>query len=899
MRPARGSVGRRWIARIKPTLVGIGAALTFFTSTGAAQPRSTDSRQEGEVAPNRARGAAVADSDVGESSQPEVRLPVIEFAPTVPYPKAQIGSGISGRVVLKLVVGLDGLAHQPEVLQALGDEFDQAALSSLSSFRFVPAERAGQPIAVRILLPIDFVAPKAADSPESPEAVPEVPPPIEAPVPGTKSAPPTRKRATSGTTLPEQGGLQEVQIYGQLSEATRLEKSADAVTVVRLAEAKQRSSDMADVLSRAPGIVVRRSGGLGSNVRFSINGLYGSAVRTFVDGIPLEMSGLPTNAGAISVNLLDHVEIYRGVVPLRLAADALGGAMNLVTDKRFDDHASLSYLAGSFGTLRGSALLQTHHSSDFVFRATGYADQARNDYLVDVEVPDDEGRLSPAQVPIKNNAYQAVGGSVELGVVEKSWADRLLFRGFYSSSSKEYGHNLVMSVPYGEVNEGQLGGGGQVLYEVQPSPSTRLEHTTNYSHRSYDYIDVAEWVYDWYGNQVRARRIAGEVESRPHDLSIWDDMVFSRTLFEWTPWRDQFLLFNVTPKFTTRTGDERRQADPDARDPLTARSDAFSAILGVGHEWNAFPVSAGGESAGLRRGVDYRLQNVFNVKGYFYALAAEEPLPGGVFRDSSRSDLNFGVADALRFALDERWSLKASYEYATRLPDSREVFGDGAFVQPNLALEPEVSHNLNFGPLLDAQGTATGDWVTFANVGLRDTDHMIVLLGNDRFYSYQNVYRAVTWFGEGGVSWISKGRFLSIDGSLTANDTRNQSDSGTFADFKGDRIPNRPPVAASWAASLSFSNVFLKGDRIEPFYQGSFRSGFYRGWESQGILQFKQRIDGQQWHDAGITYVLSTIHTRFSNTFEVQNLTNERLYENFGQQRPGRAFYWKLVADFF
>lgn len=850
-------------------------------------------------------------ADVVAVAESELEAPRIGFAPSVPYPASVRGSGVTGTVVLKVTIDAEGNGRDAVVSQSLGAAFDAAALAYLPAYEFFPARRRGQPVAARITLVVPFSEASSNDAErESPSALPSSSG-VEPLVNVLESTPANQKNRVEGTavevppsTLKREDGDEEeesleFEVRGELNEAVRLEKSADAVTIVRLEEAKRRSSDLAEVLARTPGLIVRRTGGLGSDIRLSINGLWDNAVRTFVDGVPLEMSGFPQNIGAISVNLVGHVEIYRGVVPLRLAADALGGAINLVTDKTFENRISLSYMEGSFGTQRGTALLQYRHPNDFVMRATVYADRARNDYVVDVEVSDERGRLSPAQVPLQNNDFQVFGGDLQLGVVDKAWAKRLIFRGFYSKTEKHYGHNAVMSVPYGEVRAADAIVGGQVLYDVHPSAATRLEHITNLSHRSYDFLDVAEVVYDWYGNPIRARRAPGEIESRPYDQTIWESMVFSRTLFEWTPAEGQVLLFNATPKFTTRTGDERRQTNPNSRDPLTARNDVVSVIGAVGHEWNLLPMTVAKPGQSLRRGVDYRLQNIVNIKSYIYALGAEEPLPGGVFRNRDQVSVNFGVSDALRFAIDEQWSIKASYEYATRLPDSWEVFGNGGLVQANLSLEPEVSHNANLGPLFDVRGTKSGDWVAFANTGFRDSDRLIVLLGNDRFFSYQNVYRALTVFGEGGGSWISPGRYLALDGRISANDTRNQSDEGTFADFKGDLIPNRPPLAASWGARLSFSNLWLKGDRLEPFYQGRYTAGFFRSWESQGLAEYKERIDEQTSHDLGLTYVLETPFTRISNTFEINNLTNEKLFDLFGPQRPGRAFFWKIVGDFY
>lgn len=813
--------------------------------------------------------------------------PVLESVPNIVYPEQELESRTEGRVVLRITVTPEGAAIDPEIVESPGPAFEQSVLDRLSEFHFSPGQRGAVPVATRVLLPIEFT-----------------PPPIE---PETGRYDVTQSAEDLASTLePSTASLtnesqqeDEVQVYGRMSVAEQLEKSTDAVTVVRLDDAKRRSSDMGEVLSKTPGIIVRRSGGFGSDATFSINGLYGSAVRIFVDGVPLEMSGYPRNAANIPVNLIQHVEVYRGVVPLRIATDALGGAMNFATDRSFEPRASVSLLEGSFGTIRTTGLIQNRHVSNFVVRTTGYADRSRNDYWVDVQAPDDIGRLIETRVRLNNNEYKSWGVNLEAGVVEKSWAERLLVRGFYSSSSKNYGHNLVMSVPYGEVHDRNRVIGGQVLYEVRPTNNTRLEHITNLSERSVEFFDLAEQVYDWYGKAIRQRRVPGEIDSSSYDQIVWEKAVFSRTLFEWTPAEGHQLLFSVTPKLTTRTGEDRRPSTSDARDPLSARNNLLALISGIGYEWNAGRLTSSPSSGHISPSADYRVQNTISVKSYVYAIQAEEPLPAGVFRETNHQRITFGISDAMRLKISDDWSIKTSYEYATRLPDSGEVFGDGVLVLQNLKLEPEVSHNFNLGPVFETRKTKTGDWVAFVNGGVRDTNRMIVLLGNDRFYSYQNVYRAVTYFAETAVSWASPGRYLNLGGNLTANDTRNQSKSGIFKNYQGDRIPNRPPLNASWSARLSFSNVFLTGDRIEPFYQGSYTTGFFRGWESQGQRKYKQRIEEQLWHDVGITYLIPTRYTLISNTFEIQNLINDRLFEYYGQQRPGRAFYWKLVADVF
>ena len=150
------------------------------------------------------------------------------------------------------------------------------------------------------------------------------------------------------------GDLAEVTVKISRSEAKRLQQSAEAVNVIDTRPAQRQTADLGEVLARTQGIAIRRSGGLGSDARFSLNGLYDDQIRFFLDGVPLDLAGFPFGLVNVPVNLIDRVEVYRGVVPVRFGADALGGAVNLVTDQSYETHLGVSYQIGSFGTHRAT-----------------------------------------------------------------------------------------------------------------------------------------------------------------------------------------------------------------------------------------------------------------------------------------------------------------------------------------------------------------------------------------------------------------------------------------------------------------------------------------------------------------------------------------------------------------
>jgi outer membrane cobalamin receptor len=128
----------------------------------------------------------------------------------------------------------------------------------------------------------------------------------------------------------EANELETFVIVGVQDEAAVLEQSAAAVDVIDLKADQKLTADLSEVLSREPGISIRRMGGLGSRERFSLNGLRDEQIRFFIDGIPLEMSPYTFGISSIPINLVQRADIYHGVVPIELGADALGGAVNFI-----------------------------------------------------------------------------------------------------------------------------------------------------------------------------------------------------------------------------------------------------------------------------------------------------------------------------------------------------------------------------------------------------------------------------------------------------------------------------------------------------------------------------------------------------------------------------------------
>ncbi len=737
--------------------------------------------------------------------------------------------------------------------------------------------------------------PPAAAPTETATPAPIAPTEPSAPAPIAPIAPSAATAPTDGDVPDELIPLQDegeiidiVDVSARQAAAAKLRRSAAAVTVVDTEHAQKRASDLGEVLARTEGIGVRRSGGLGSDTRFSLQGLTDDQIRIFFDGIPLELAGFPFGIANVPVNLIERVEVYSGVVPVRFGADALGGAVNLVPSGRAGESGvSLSHELGSFETQRLSASLRaTYDPRRLYTRATAFLDTTDSSYPVRVSVADELGQQEAVTVPRFHDGYLAYGGSVELGALPRSWADQLSVRAYATAYDKELQHNVTMTVPYGDASYRESAGGVIAHYALAPRADLHLDASAGGSLARGRFLDVGRCVYDWYGRCIRERVLPGETDRLAHDQLSWELAGFARAHAEWRPSAQHAVRISLAPSITWRTGDERRQDPASPRDLLEGERSLTTFVAGVEHE-----LDAAGD----------RLENIAFAKSYVQRLRQAEPALDGSTDVTTQQRARFGVGDSLRYRLTPSLLAKASYEWATRLPRPDEVFGDGVFVEGNPGLAPEKSHNLNVSVQLEPEPRADAAERFTARASLtgflRQVDDLIVPGVGERTQSYQNVATARSLGVEASGALVVPGEWLFLDGAVTYLDLRNVSSEGTFGAFEGDRIPNRPYFFASGSARLVKQGVATDDDSLSLSWDTRYVHAFYRGWESIGRGGAKQTIDRQLVHGLGAVY--ATRHQRYGLTvaFELQNVTDAATYDFFGVQRPGRAYFVKTTAE--
>lgn len=86
----------------------------------------------------------------------EVTAPKPIYAPDPAYDKGARKAKYQGTCLLSVVVGADGQPHDIKVVRALGQGLDAKAVEAVAKWKFEPATRNGEPVAVLINVEVTF-----------------------------------------------------------------------------------------------------------------------------------------------------------------------------------------------------------------------------------------------------------------------------------------------------------------------------------------------------------------------------------------------------------------------------------------------------------------------------------------------------------------------------------------------------------------------------------------------------------------------------------------------------------------------------------------------------------------------------------------------------------------------
>jgi vitamin B12 transporter len=166
------------------------------------------------------------------------------------------------------------------------------------------------------------------------------------------------ENAAADVTLQIQGVNQSV-IVTAAGEAQTPDEVSKATSVVSHEEIVNRDSrSLSDILTTVPGVLIRNQGGPGQATTMSIRGLPASAGAILVDGLRFRDAST-TQADASSLLPVldfidaDRVEVLRGSGSSLYGTNAVGGAVNVVTDEGGKPlHGQVQTEGGNLGLFR-------------------------------------------------------------------------------------------------------------------------------------------------------------------------------------------------------------------------------------------------------------------------------------------------------------------------------------------------------------------------------------------------------------------------------------------------------------------------------------------------------------------------------------------------------------------
>lgn len=699
---------------------------------------------------------------------------------------------------------------------------------------------------------------------------------------------------------PEKEALvgEEVVVRAQ-GGVSRVNKSAYNAVAVDTKALQNSTKNLSQAIAQAPGMKIRESGGVGSDMQLLMDGFSGKHIKIFIDGVPQEGVGSSFGLNNIPVNYAERIEIYRGVVPVGFGADALGGVINIVTNKKRSGwNLDASYAYGSFNTHKSHINFNYTLGSGWMFEVNAFQNYSDNNYWIDTPVEhfNADGSTSLNTSKIEHvrrfhDTYHNEAAVAKVGMVNRSWADRLLLGFAYSQMYKEIQNGVIQKVVFGQ----KFRRGHSLMPSLEYSKQNLLTEgltlsmTANYNDNTVRNVDTSAYRYNWLGEKKYMSGSLGEqvyqdLESKNRN---WNGTVTLRyRLGE----RHLFLLNHVTNNFrrdnTSRVGGTT-VSEADAIAKITRKN-----ISGLSYQYipsEAWNISLFGKY--------YNQYNAGPVSTS--ASGADNYVP------LSNSVSAFGYGAAATYLMKNGLQAKLSYERAYRLPTNEELFGDEDLELGSVGLKPERSDNLNLSLSFDRQ--FAGIHGLYAEVGfvyrnMKDYIQRTISTysGNKTYASYSNHGKVLTK-GFNLALRYTFADWISVGGNFTRMDVRDNvktmmAGSSQASLTYGARMPNQPYMYAGSDISFFWRDLLKKGNRLTVTYDNFYVHSFPLYAENLGDATSKERVPSQFSHNISLTY--SLLQGRYNFTFECTNFTNEKLYDNFSLQKAGRAFYGKVRIHF-
>lgn len=668
--------------------------------------------------------------------------------------------------------------------------------------------------------------------------------------------------------------LNEVVVQAEKQSAA-LNQKAIAIKSIDIKEVIVQNSLLTDVADRISGVRIRRSSSLGEKSDISINGMRGNAIRVYIDGLPMEFLYPNFDISTLPLSNIKRMDVFKGVLPVDVGTDAMGGAINIITEQKSHSHLRASYSIGSFNTHLADFDLGFATKNHFFFNLNANYNYSDNDYSMKALVFE---KNKIETVKRFHDAYKMVLGGFSMGVHSKKWADELRFTANYSNGFKELQNGArVSTTAIGEAKYFAKNYSTSLKYDKSfLNEKLKIGNITSYSFQSLDYIDTTANVYSWSGKVV-GRAVAGEYVGESNNTTFYNNCINRSTLvYEINP-KHKVLLSNLYAN-QKLTGKDYLKAQ-DERDYLGIPQYLTKNIVGLQYDGTIFPKLT--VSTATKR-FDYLVNGAEN--NTFLLVRKQDNFSG----------YNFG----LKYNFTDNIFLRTSYERGYLIPLFQQFVGNGADIVRNTDLMPESSDNLNLG--LSYGNSKNNDNLKInANLnGFWREQYNIIFLGSGITKRYDNADQVNTVGIEGDLilnfkkSWTWRSNITALRKRFSAlKDPRN-------AFLEGTVFPNNPTFFGNTELEWQKTGLFQGADKFRAYIFYQYVAPFNHiliGQDDTYQNSPNSFVPTQHRVDIGTSYRFAK--QAFTAAFNINNVLNAELFDNFLVPRAGINFNLKLIFE--
>ena len=681
--------------------------------------------------------------------------------------------------------------------------------------------------------------------------------------------------------------LSEVVLTGQ-SPIKQVQKAAYNVVAIEAQQLRNLNSNAADMLARVSGVKMRETGGVGAEANINLNGFTGRHVRIFIDGVPMNEANASFRINNIPAELIERIEIYKGVVPVTFGADALGGAINVVTRKSRYNYGNLSYTFGSFNTHKSTLNLGQFLTDNISVELNAYQNYSDNSYKVFTEYLDlQTGTYSKEKRWFKrfHDRYhnEAIIGRVN--IFDEKWADKLSFALNYSQEDKQLQNANLMQKVFGGKYRKSHNYSSSVEYEKKNIlKGLSFFLTGRYDFTTTQNVDEEARRYSWTGEyEPMVTRGESQLQNTIFEgktgyiTSHLDYQLNEKHSFQLTHTFSNYIRRNKNMLITNYTLDSDFMRRVNEKN-ISGLSYKFT----PSERWNILAF------------------------GKYYNTAVTGPVivtgygSRAVYEEETHHTQAWGYGGATTYQLLKPLQVKLSYEKSFRLPTDTELFGDGDLEIGNYKLKPENSDNLNvnlsYQPAFKAHSLLVEAGFAYRYIKDYIIRSIISAGANEGSAGSRNHGKVLNMGVDATLRYFYKDVF-SVGGNLSYMNLRNKeefTETGRLSAIYNDQLPNMPYLFGNADATCNIGSLIAKHDKLSLNYNLFFTEEFFTSWQSEGT---KIKVPRQLSHDVSLTYY--TPNKRLSLSVEAKNITDELLYDNYSLQKAGRAFYAKLSYRFY